>query len=61
ARVSALVTRLADFGAERVALAGGLAGVYGPRLTRDAQAVLVAPSGDPLDGALALALRSARP
>ncbi|GLK75432.1 N-acetylglucosamine kinase [Methylopila jiangsuensis] len=61
ARVSALALRLAGWGAERVALAGGLAGVYAPRLSRDAQAVLATPLGDPLDGAVALALRSARP
>lgn len=60
-RVSALVARLADWGAERVALAGGLAGVYAPRLSPRAQAVVVTPVGDPLDGAVALALRSARP
>ncbi|MFD1703757.1 BadF/BadG/BcrA/BcrD ATPase family protein [Methylopila henanensis] len=53
--ISALVVRLGAWGAGAVALVGGLSGPYAPRLSPAAQGLLVAPQGDALEGAIALA------
>jgi glucosamine kinase len=42
-------------GATRIALMGGMAAPYRPHLSARFDALLVAPAGDALDGALALA------
>jgi glucosamine kinase len=56
-----MLRRLLDLGAKRIALMGGLAGIYLPLLSPDMRRVLVEPRGDALDGALALARGSAAP
>ncbi|BBE72482.1 BadF/BadG/BcrA/BcrD ATPase family protein [Oharaeibacter diazotrophicus] len=59
--VAALLDRLVELGAGRIALMGGLAAPTRPHLPARFDAVLVEPDGDALDGALALAgLGSAR-
>lgn len=57
--IDALAARLAAHGAERLALAGGLAESIGPWLSRETRERLVAPAGDALDGALQLARAAA--
>jgi glucosamine kinase len=56
--VTRMVKRLIDLGAERIALMGGLAGIYRPLLSPGMTSILVEPRGDALDGALSLARRS---
>lgn len=53
AAISAMMRRLTHFGAERIALMGGLAPIYRPLLPPELQAILVEPRGDAMDGALA--------
>lgn len=53
--LAAMVARLCALGAPGVSLMGGLAGPLRPWLPEAAQAALVAPRGDALDGALLLA------
>jgi glucosamine kinase len=53
--VDALAARLAAFGAERLALTGGLAASIAPWLAPGTSRLLVTPEGDALDGALRLA------
>jgi glucosamine kinase len=53
--IDAIATRLAEHGAARLALMGGLAAGIEPWLARTTRARLVRPSGDALDGALQLA------
>lgn len=50
-----LLDRLVALGARRIALMGGMAPVYRPRLADRFDSLLVEPAGDALDGALALA------
>jgi glucosamine kinase len=57
--VDALAARLADCGADRLSLMGGLASSLQPWLAPQTQSHLVAPAGDALAGALALARRAA--
>lgn len=59
AEVAALIARLIALGATRIALLGGMAEHYRPRLDRRFDGVIVPPSGDALDGALSLARRRA--
>jgi glucosamine kinase len=53
--IDGLAARLAEHGAARLALAGGLARSLEPWLGEAVRARLVAPAGDALDGALRLA------
>jgi glucosamine kinase len=55
AEVARLLDRLIALGANRISLMGGLAAPQRPYLPQRYDAVLVEPSGDALDGALALA------
>ena len=55
ASVALMLERLIEFGAERIALMGGLAPVYPPLLPPDLRGYLVEPRGDAVDGALAFA------
>lgn len=55
AEVAGLLRRLIELGGERIALMGGLAGIYPPLLPPDLTARLVPPQGDAMDGALILA------
>jgi glucosamine kinase len=57
--VAALVRRLIQLGAHRIALLGGLAPVMGSRLPGDLQPLLTKPKADPLDGAIMLAQKRA--
>ena len=57
--IDALAARLAAHGAERLALAGGLARSLEPWLDRATRQRLVVPAGDALDGALRLARSAA--
>jgi glucosamine kinase len=56
--VAAMLDRLVALGAERIALMGGLAEPHRPYLPARLSGVLVAPQGDAMDGALALARRA---
>ncbi|MBS1181645.1 MAG: gspK 1 [Proteobacteria bacterium] len=56
-----LIGRLAAEGVERVALMGGLAASYRPRLAPHFAGLLIDPASDALDGALGLARKDARP
>jgi len=58
-QIDELVRRLADYGAGRVALLGGLASPMQPWLAPDVQRRLVPVEGDAVDGALHLARRAA--
>ncbi len=58
-QIDELVRRLADHGAARVALLGGLASPMQPWLAPDVQRRLVPVEGDAVDGALHLARRAA--
>ena len=53
--IDAIAARLAEHGATRIALMGGLAAGIAPWLAADTRARLVPPAGDALDGALRLA------
>ena len=55
AEAAAMLDRLLALGAGRIALMGGLADIYRPRLPERLKPVIVGPRGDALDGALALA------
>ena len=55
AQVDAMLERLGELGARRIALVGGLADVYRPWLDRRSTARLVAPEGDAMAGAIRLA------
>jgi glucosamine kinase len=55
AHVDALAARLVSFGAEQLAIVGGLAAPIEPWLAGATRRRLVAPAGDALDGALRLA------
>jgi glucosamine kinase len=55
AHVDRLAARLIDSGVERLALTGGLSSFIAPFLSEATRRVVVAPSGDALDGALQLA------
>lgn len=55
AEVAALLDRLIALGAQCIALLGGMAAQYRPRLDRRFDPVIVPPKGDALDGALRLA------
>jgi len=57
--VDALAARLVAFGAERLALVGGLAGAVAPHVGNETRRRLVTPVGDALDGALKLARTAA--
>jgi glucosamine kinase len=57
AMVAGMLDRLVVLGARRIALMGGLAGVYRGRLPERLDTVLADPRGDALDGALLLARR----
>ena len=57
--IDVVARRLADVGASRIALLGGLAPRMAPWLAADVQEHLVASQGDALDGALTLARLSA--
>ena len=59
-QIDDLVRRLADHGAARVALLGGLASPMQPWLAPDVQRRLVPVEGDAVDGALHLARRAAK-
>ena len=59
--IEALVGRLAVEGIDRIALMGGLAPSYRPRLSSRLADLLVEPAGDALDGALGLARRDPGP
>lgn len=59
--IEALIDRLAAEGVERIALMGGLAASYRPRLSPRLTFLLVEPLGDALEGALGLAGRDAGP
>ncbi len=61
AHIDALAARLAELGAERVALLGGLAGPLAPYLSDETRRRRVEPQGDALDGAVALARTLPRP
>ena len=56
-QIDALVRRLSECGASRVALLGGLASSMQPWLAPDVQRRLVPVEGDAVDGALHLARR----
>ncbi len=58
--VDALAQRLVSFGAERLALVGGLAAHIERWLAQDTRIHLVPPAGDALEGALQLARAAAR-
>ena len=58
--IDELVRRLADHGAPRIALLGGLASPMQPWLAPDVQRRLVPAEGDAVDGALHLARRTAK-
>jgi glucosamine kinase len=53
--VEAMIDRLGQLGAARIALMGGLADRYRPHLAERLAGLLVAPMGDALEGALHLA------
>src|SRR5437762_14031979 len=53
--IDALACRLASFGAQRLAVVGGLAGSVAPWLAEETRVHLAPPVGDALDGALRLA------
>lgn len=53
--IEAALRRLLDLGAPRIALLGGLAARYRPRLPPGLARAVVDPGGDAMDGALALA------
>jgi glucosamine kinase len=53
--IDVIAARLAEHGADRLALMGGLAAGIEPRLNRATRARLVPPAGDALNGALRLA------
>ncbi len=53
-RVDRLLKRLADLGAQRISLMGGLAQVHAPLIAHDLQHLIVPPKGDAMDGALSL-------
>lgn len=55
ADIEAALGRLIELGAARISLLGGLAPLYAARLSPAIAARIVAPAGDPLEGALALA------
>ncbi len=55
ADVDAMLARLADIGATRIALMGGLARPYEPWLTEASRKLLIEPEGDALDGAIRMA------
>ena len=57
-QIDALVRRLSECGASRIALLGGLASSIDPWLAPDVQRRLVPPEGDAVDGALHLARRA---
>jgi glucosamine kinase len=57
ADVTRLIDRLQELGGRRVALMGGLAGVYRPLLPARLDLLMVEPVGDALDGAVTLAAR----
>jgi glucosamine kinase len=57
--IDALAARLVDCGADRLSLMGGLAPLLQPWLAPETRSHLVAPAGDALAGALALARRAA--
>ncbi len=59
--IAALVGRLAAEGVGQVALMGGLAARYRPRLASRFGELLTDPVGDALDGALGLARKDSRP
>jgi glucosamine kinase len=59
-QIDELVRRLAEAGASRIALLGGLASSIQPWLAPDVQRRLVPVEGDAVDGALHLARRAAR-
>jgi glucosamine kinase len=58
--IDALAARLVAFGANKLALSGGLATQIEPFLARDTRRYLVHPAGDALSGALALARAEAQ-
>jgi glucosamine kinase len=60
AHVDALAQLLVEFGADRLALAGGLAALVEPWLADDTRRHLVAPQGDAVAGALQLARDAAQ-
>ena len=55
ASVEPALRRLQALGATRIALLGGLAARYRPRLSADLGSVIIEPAGDAMDGALRLA------
>jgi glucosamine kinase len=55
ADIEASLGRLVELGAQRISLLGGLAPLYQARLAPAIAARIVPPTGDPLEGALALA------
>ncbi|MCM5559603.1 BadF/BadG/BcrA/BcrD ATPase family protein [Pleomorphomonas sp. JP5] len=59
AEIEALIGRLAGEGIDRIALVGGLASSYLPRLSSRFACLIAEPAGDALDGALSLARRDA--
>lgn len=59
AEIEALIARLAAEGVDRIALMGGLASSYLPRLSPRLTNLVAEPAGDALDGALSLARRDA--
>lgn len=59
AEVEAMIGRLAAEGIERIALMGGLAASYRPRMAPFPAGLLADPVGDALDGALGLARKEA--
>jgi glucosamine kinase len=59
AALATMLDRLIELGATRIALMGGLAGPHQPHLPERFAPLLVAPRGDAMDGAIALARRSA--
>jgi glucosamine kinase len=61
AAAAGMLDRLLALGARRVALMGGLAEAYGAQLAARFAPVLVAPRGDAMDGALALARAGVAP
>lgn len=58
--IDTLAARLRSFGVVRIALFGGLAESILPWLSAETRECLVAPKGDALQGALAIAMASAR-
>jgi glucosamine kinase len=59
-QIDDLVRRLAEYGAARIALLGGLASSMQPWLAPDVQRRLVPVEGDAVDGALYLARRAVK-